>query len=75
MLIVDDNMDFLRAAEMFVGRLPGVTEVGVAMSGEDALAQVRTWPPDVVLMDLSCRAWTASRRRGGSKRLHQPRAS
>jgi DNA-binding NarL/FixJ family response regulator len=51
-LIVDDNADFLRAAEVFVGRLPGVTEVSVAVSGENALEQVRTWLPDVVLMDL-----------------------
>ncbi len=37
---------------MLPGLLPGIDVVGVAIDGNDAVWQVRTLDPDVVLMDL-----------------------
>jgi CheY-like chemotaxis protein len=51
-LLVDDNPDFLRAAERVVAGQPGVEVIGVAWSGAEALAKVTALRPDVVLMDV-----------------------
>ena len=50
-LIVDDNASFLRAAVALFER-EGVTVVGVASTGADALRQAREQRPDVILVDI-----------------------
>jgi DNA-binding NarL/FixJ family response regulator len=50
-LIVDDNASFLRAAVALFER-EGVTVVGVASNGADALRQARELRPDVILVDI-----------------------
>ncbi len=51
-LIVDDHEAFRRAAAELVSSVPGVTVAGQASSGERAIAQVASSPPDIVLMDV-----------------------
>ena len=51
-LIVDDNAAFLEAASALLER-QGLTVVGVASSGGDALARARELRPDVVLLDIA----------------------
>jgi two-component system chemotaxis response regulator CheB len=51
-LLVDDSAFVRRATERMLGPLPGVTVVGVARDGEEALAQVRALRPDLVIMDV-----------------------
>jgi DNA-binding NarL/FixJ family response regulator len=51
-LIVDDNRGFLEAARALLER-EGVTIAGVASTGADALRNVDTLTPDVVLVDVS----------------------
>jgi CheY-like chemotaxis protein len=50
-LIVDDNADFLTAARDLLGR-QGISVVGVAMSGVDALERLHELRPDVALIDV-----------------------
>jgi CheY-like chemotaxis protein len=50
-LIVDDNADFLAAARALLGR-QGISVVGVATSGEDALERLDELRPDVALIDV-----------------------
>jgi CheY-like chemotaxis protein len=50
-LLVDDNDAFLEAASRLLRR-EGMTVVGVASSGAEALRQVRELRPDVVLIDI-----------------------
>jgi CheY-like chemotaxis protein len=50
-LLVDDNAAFLDAASVLLRR-DGMTVVGVAMSGVDALRLARALRPDVVLVDI-----------------------
>lgn len=51
-LIVDDNHRFLQAARTLLER-EGITIVGVASTSADALREVVTLRPDVVLVDVS----------------------
>jgi CheY-like chemotaxis protein len=51
-LIVDDNQDFLAAAQTLLER-EGLTIAGVASTGADALRKVGMLRPDVVLVDIS----------------------
>jgi CheY-like chemotaxis protein len=51
-LIVDDNASFLKAAAALLER-EGVSVVGVASSGADALTRVRELRPDVILLDIA----------------------
>lgn len=51
LLIVDDNAQFLRAASDLLER-EGMTVVGVASSGAQALAHFETLRPDVALVDV-----------------------
>ena len=51
MLIVDDNESFLEAARLLLER-EGLTVVGVASTGADALGQLARTPVDVVLVDV-----------------------
>lgn len=51
-LIVDDSQCFLEAARVLLER-EGLTVAGVASTGAEALRQVATLRPDVVLVDIS----------------------
>jgi CheY-like chemotaxis protein len=50
-LLVDDNGDFLDAAERLLGVTGTIAVVGRATSGREALEQVNRLHPDLVLMD------------------------
>ncbi len=52
-LIVDDSADFLESVSMLLAAAPGVTIVGSARSGEEAIAAVEQLRPDLVLMDVT----------------------
>ncbi len=51
-LIVDDNLVFLEAARVLLER-EGLTVVGVARNGREALEQARALRPDCVLVDVA----------------------
>ena len=51
LLIVDDNDDFLEAARVLLER-EGMNVVGIATTGAEALSQVVTLRPDIVLADI-----------------------
>ena len=51
-LLVDDNPDFLDSAALLLGAAPGLTVVGRARSGEEALAETERLLPDLVLMNI-----------------------
>jgi DNA-binding NarL/FixJ family response regulator len=51
-LLVDDNLQFLKAARDLVAGLPCVAGVGCAGSGAEALAQASQSRPDLVLTDI-----------------------
>ncbi|WP_328504161.1 response regulator [Streptomyces sp. NBC_00457] len=51
-LIVDDDFMVARVHRTFVERVPPFTVVGVATTGEEAIAAVDALRPDVVLLDL-----------------------
>lgn len=50
-LIVDDNPRFLAAASNLLGR-EGLTVVGLASTGDDAVERVQELRPDVALVDI-----------------------
>lgn len=50
--IVDDNRTFLAAAQDALATLGGLTVVGCAVNGRDALAQIEVLKPDLVLLDI-----------------------
>jgi two-component system NtrC family sensor kinase len=52
-LLVDDNPDFLESAAQFLEAEPGLTVVGRAASGAEAIEMVQTLRPDVVLIDIA----------------------
>ena len=51
-LIVDDSASFLEAARTLLER-EGLTIVGVASNGAEALREAESLRPDVILMDIS----------------------
>ncbi|GIF74465.1 response regulator [Asanoa siamensis] len=51
-LVVDDDFMVARVHTGLVERVPGFTVVGVAHTGEDALAAVDRLGPDLVLLDI-----------------------
>lgn len=50
--MVDDNRNFLAAAQDALATLDGVVVVGHSTCGCDALAQVEVLKPDMVLLDI-----------------------
>lgn len=52
-LIVDDNVTFLRAAMLSLSTLPQLQVVGTARSGPIALAVAQLKQPDLILMDVN----------------------
>jgi DNA-binding NarL/FixJ family response regulator len=74
-LIVDDSSSFLEAAQAMLER-EGLSVVGVASTGSEALARAEESRPDVVLVDISlgkesgfevARCLVANTEDGGSK--------
>jgi two-component system nitrate/nitrite response regulator NarL len=74
-LIVDDSSSFLEAAQAMLER-EGLSVVGVASTGSEALAHAEESRPDVVLVDISlgkesgfevARRLVANTEDGGSK--------
>lgn len=64
-LIADDQRVVREGLATLLGLLPGIEVVGTAVDGEDAVRQVESCSPDVVLMDLSmphCDGVEATRR-------------
>ncbi|MGW5365635.1 response regulator [Actinopolymorpha pittospori] len=51
-LLIDDSPRYLRAARALLER-EGIAVVGVARTGEEALAQVAELQPDVTLIDIN----------------------
>ncbi len=51
-LLVDDNPTFLRIAVRFLSGQPGLTVVGTAGGGMEALEKAAQLHPDVVLLDM-----------------------
>lgn len=52
LVLVDDHLVVRRGLKSYLGSFADIEVVGEAESGEEALAQLETWLPDVVLMDL-----------------------
>jgi DNA-binding NarL/FixJ family response regulator len=52
-LIVDDQKIVREGLVSLIGLLPGISVVGAAVDGDDAVRQVGDTHPDVVLMDLN----------------------
>jgi DNA-binding NarL/FixJ family response regulator len=50
-LLVDDNPEFLKAAERILTRTPHLEVVGRASSGEEAVDQTRALNPELVLIN------------------------
>jgi CheY-like chemotaxis protein len=51
-LLVDDNLAFLRSATFFLEQCGEMTVVGTVTDGQEALDRVYDLDPDVVLLDL-----------------------
>jgi NarL family two-component system response regulator LiaR len=51
-VLVDDHRVVLRSLQAYLESFPDLRVVGVAASGEELLARVDQWNPDVVLQDL-----------------------
>ena len=56
-IVVDDHPLFRQGVVHSLGAEPGVTVVGEAASGAEALALARELLPDVVLLDISMPGW------------------
>ena len=52
-LLVDDNPEFLKAAERLLSGTPHLEVVGCARSGEEAVDQSQALRPELVFMDWS----------------------
>jgi DNA-binding NarL/FixJ family response regulator len=51
--LVDDSDAFRRSAGLYLARQPSCELVGVASSGDEALARVPVLHPDLVLLDIA----------------------
>jgi DNA-binding NarL/FixJ family response regulator len=56
-LVVDDHPLFRQGVVHSLGSEPGLTVVGEAASGEEALRLARELLPDIVLLDISMPGW------------------
>lgn len=50
--LVDDNRTFLDAADGVLATVEGISVIGQASSGLDALAKIEALKPDLVLLDI-----------------------
>jgi len=57
-LVVDDHPLFRQGVVSSLGMEPGLTVVGEADSGEEALKLARELLPDIVLLDISMPGWS-----------------
>jgi DNA-binding NarL/FixJ family response regulator len=57
-LLADDQALLRGAFKVLLLSDPDMDVVGEAADGEEAITRVRALRPDVVLMDIRCRAWT-----------------
>jgi NarL family two-component system response regulator LiaR len=51
-VLVDDHRIVRRGLRSFLEAFPDITIVGESCSGEEVIAQIEGWLPDVVIMDL-----------------------
>jgi DNA-binding NarL/FixJ family response regulator len=51
-VLVDDHRVVLRSLQAYLESFPDLSVVGVATSGEELLARIDEWDPDVILQDL-----------------------
>ncbi len=66
-LVADDHKVIREGLTALIGLLPGITVVGAAIDGDDAVRQAAELRPDVVLMDLNmprCNGVEATERLG-----------
>jgi DNA-binding NarL/FixJ family response regulator len=56
-MVVDDHPLFRQGVVSSLGLEPGLTVVGEANSGEDALELARELLPDIILLDISMPGW------------------
>lgn len=52
-LLIDDNLEFLHAAGVFLSILPDVEVIGLALSRSEAIRQAIAQAPDVVILDMT----------------------
>jgi len=52
-LVVDENLTFLRIARRFLEEIEGVVVVGTIQGSDDLLERVQMMRPDVVLLDIT----------------------
>jgi DNA-binding NarL/FixJ family response regulator len=52
-MLVDDNPEFLEAAIRFLSSSPHIQVIGSTLSAEDALTQIKTLNPDLVILDFA----------------------
>jgi two-component system response regulator NreC len=50
-MLVDDNLDFLRSAKNFLKLIPALQLISSVTTGQEALDQIPTLMPNLVLMD------------------------
>lgn len=51
-VLVDDHHIVRRGIQSYLSAIPGLSIVGSAASGEELLARVESWLPDIIVMDL-----------------------
>lgn len=51
-VLVDDHRVVSRGVQTYLESFPDIRVIGTAMSGEEALAQLPVWKPQVVVLDL-----------------------
>jgi DNA-binding NarL/FixJ family response regulator len=52
LLLVDDEPMVLHGLHMWLGQAPGITVIGEASNGTEAIAMAKTLQPDVIVMDI-----------------------
>ena len=52
-LLVDDNPEFLDATTRFLSKNSWIEIIGHSLSGQEAIENMKSYKPDLVLMDLA----------------------
>jgi DNA-binding NarL/FixJ family response regulator len=74
-LVMDDDPLVRAGLSLMLDGANGIAVVAEAADGDEVPAAVDAHAPHVVLMDLGCRGWTASRRLTGSTAVPARRRS